>query len=249
MNRHENLERQANFREKAETPSLKFLKPPGERLTESKKMLNTLIEELEQEDYSDFEVLELDYSKYPIERLDKQVSASLVLIQPEMTSIRNGELLRGSYLLLAKRQSDRWEGEKWSVPMGKIEIDKDAWGELRNETAQTIIEGAHRERLEEIIMTPTQSDSTVADSFRDNTTGMTVHVVVNNIIHSSEGQPIVLRLPDEREHSEVAWYPIEKLSEIEEDSMGKGTKLAILTALRKILVFNNEMTTRKSQKH
>ncbi|RJQ29893.1 NUDIX domain-containing protein [Candidatus Parcubacteria bacterium] len=236
-------------------PSPELIRPPNEVLGESLELLNHLERSLEEKgDYRHLKRLVTDYRMFPPDDIEG-IAAVVVLAQPALGSLAaQGELTRGTHVLLVKQQKGRWGGGTWAVPMGKIDPKRDSLdipdeSVSRDPPAAGVIKRAMlRELREEIRMTPAQAQLTIAGMFLDMKTENVVHVGVENIVATTHENtaPIVAELPDAREHSDIVWFPIEKIPEIE--NMSDGVRFVLLTAVRKIKADNIARQERRRQR-
>ena len=208
--------------------------------------------------YDSFERLDLNYDELPPKALDGQVAVTVMLIQPVAGTASFGELNPGTKLVLTTQQVGRYAEGKRAFPMGKIDLERDLADttydrdemegldpEMRERfvrevlgsaSRRTIINAAGRERREEISTTPAQSETVLAGTSLDKTTGTTVHVVIENVIattgDNSSDFEVGISPAQQREHAGISLVPIERLDEAGE--IDDGVMFSILTAVRSI---------------
>jgi len=208
--------------------------------------------------FANYETVNIDYAQLDANGLNGQIALSIILIQPVMGSLVSGTLNPGTKIVMTTQQEGRYAAGEKAFPMGKIDVAKDLADTSADENqtegltddektgfvnnilgspaSRTIINAAIRERSEEIGKTPSQSEAMLAGSFIDKQTGLTIHVVVENVVATTEDNtvPFSVSLSEDqkREHAKVEIIDIANLQGAE--PISDGAKFSILTALKAI---------------
>ena len=131
-------------------------------------------------------------------------------------------------LVVGKRSPNRWGAGTWAPPMGKVEA-VDVAGE-KKPLGNAVVSAARREFGEEVHGDEPDGFEMVAGSFKDEQTGILIHVVIKQMVENEQTEiGFRLELPDTREHDQLAWHPLAEIPTL--DPMMPGTAKAIQTGL------------------
>ena len=223
--------------EKKTTPPPKVLVTPGEHI-DSNASLKTIAEVksylLGTGNFDNYEKLSLNYDNLNPQTLEKQIAMSVIFVQPRGVAVF-GELDLDAELVMSTQQEGRYDAGKRALPMGKIELVKDiVFPGDEKDSKSIIINAANRERLEEITNTPAQMDTILAGSFVDKKTGFTLHVVIEDVVATSQNEPFSVSLSEaqKREDAKIQLVKIKDLNQVE--PISNGVKLCLLIALEAI---------------
>src|ERR1035437_1303953 len=145
-------------------------KPIKDAWQKSAVFMDSLITELsERTDFSSLKDVDINYNlpfDEALEQYPKQAVAVIALNQPTWAKTWAGCIDPESSLIVARRSANRWGGQTWAVPMGKVEA-----GDIstKNEALGDVIgDAAERELREETVRDQaTNERSLIASSFLD----------------------------------------------------------------------------------
>jgi len=211
---------------------------------ESAKFMDRLVAELsEGADFSSLQDVNISYSlpfKETLKHYPKQVVAIIALNQPTWAKVWSGNIDPEANLIVARRSADRWAGETWAVPMGKIE-DSDI--QIPDASLSNVIgSAAKRELDEEVTRESIVERSLIASSFLDNKTGNLVHVVFTEIMeHPINKTSLSVALPDTREHESLGWVKFKDFTKL--SPITDNVKYLFISALKYIRGINQDFSS------